>query len=236
MFGIDDALIIGGAATLGSAIIGKSASDKAANAQERAANEASATQRYMFDRSVALNEPWRAAGEDALSKLRPMIFGHTDGRRYTMADMALDPGYQFRLGEGQKALERSAAARGGLLSGRTGKDLLRYGQDYASNEFGNLFNRYAAVSGIGQTAATGMGNAGIATGNNIAANTIGAGNARASGYVGGANAIAGAAGQGLSFFQSQQLINQLNRRPYTVADYPLVQASVPGQFNLDTYG
>jgi len=53
-----------------------------------------------------------------------------------------DPGYLFRLSEGQKVLENSAAARGGLLSGQTGKALQQYGQNFASNEFGNIYDRY----------------------------------------------------------------------------------------------
>jgi hypothetical protein len=86
-----------------------------------------------------------------------------------------DPGYQFRLAEGQKLLERSAASRGDILSGGTAKALQKYGQDYASNEFQNTynrsltdyttkynaynqdqntqFNRLASLLGVGQTSA-----------------------------------------------------------------------------------
>ena len=56
-----------------------------------------------------------------------------------------DPGYLFRLSEGQKVLENSAAARGGLLSGQTGKALQQYGQNFASNEFGNIYDRYRGL-------------------------------------------------------------------------------------------
>jgi len=52
-----------------------------------------------------------------------------------------DPGYQFRLGQGQKALESSAAARGVLRTGGTLKDILQYGQDFGQQEYGNVFNR-----------------------------------------------------------------------------------------------
>lgn len=86
-----------------------------------------------------------------------------------------DPGYQFRLQEGLDALQHSAAARGGLLTGATAEAMTRYGQDYASGEYGNVynralteyetaynafqqnqsnqFNRLASMSGMGQTAA-----------------------------------------------------------------------------------
>jgi hypothetical protein len=93
-----------------------------------------------------------------------------------------DPGYQFRLNEGMKALQRSAASKGDLLSGGTAKGLERYGQDYASNEYQNVynrslgeyqqkyninqqnqanqFNRLASILGVGQTSAGQLQSAG----------------------------------------------------------------------------
>jgi len=59
----------------------------------------------------------------------------------TMADPMIDPGFAFRLQEGQKAIERSKAAQGTLLSGGALKALNRFGQDYSSNEWGNAYNR-----------------------------------------------------------------------------------------------
>jgi hypothetical protein len=59
----------------------------------------------------------------------------------TMAEVSADPGFAFRLQEGLKAIQRSAAAKGTALSGGTMKALERYGQDYSSNEYGNAYNR-----------------------------------------------------------------------------------------------
>ena len=59
----------------------------------------------------------------------------------TLADAQASPGYRFRSLEGQKALERSAAARGLLRTGGTLKDINDYGQNFASQEYGNVFNR-----------------------------------------------------------------------------------------------
>lgn len=56
-------------------------------------------------------------------------------------DIYADPGYKFRLGEGEKALQQSAAARGLLNTGGTAKDLIGYGQSFASNEFNNVDQR-----------------------------------------------------------------------------------------------
>lgn len=68
----------------------------------------------------------------------------------TAADMAADPGYQFRLKQGTGAIEASAAARGTLRSGQTMRDLASYGQDLASQEYGNVYNRATQNYGINQ--------------------------------------------------------------------------------------
>lgn len=92
------------------------------------------------------------------------------------------PGYQFRLNEGTKALNTSWAANGMRESGAAEKALLRYGQDYASNEFNNEWNRLAGLSGVGQ--AVNNSNNALATNyaNQTGANTMNAGAARASSY------------------------------------------------------
>lgn len=142
-------------------------------------------------------------------------------RSFGLSDFEKDPGYQFRLGEGQKALTNSAAARGGLLSGAAGKALARYNQDFASNEFGNAYNRFqtnqtnqfnrlASLAGVGQTAANQTANSAMQTGQIVGNNIVGAGNARASGYVGGANALTNAIGQGVNWYQQNQMVNSLN--------------------------
>lgn len=99
------------------------------------------------------------------------------------------PGYQFRLDEGTRALDRSASARGLLLSGAQNKALTRYGQGVASEEFGNYTNRLAALAGLGQTAnqsvASSAGQYGANAGNAI----MNSGMARASGYLNTANTI-----------------------------------------------
>jgi hypothetical protein len=93
-----------------------------------------------------------------------------------------DPGYEFRLGEGQRVLERGAAAAGGLLSGGYGRRAIRYGQDYASNEYTNVYNRIANIAGIGQTANQQSGQAALYAGAQMGNAASNAGFARASGY------------------------------------------------------
>lgn len=107
-----------------------------------------------------------------------------------MSAFFTSPGYQFRLDEGEKAIQRSAAARGGLVSGATLKSLNNYAQGTASSEFGNWYEQLSRMAGLGGAAT----NTTVAAGTN-AANSMGqyaqnAGNARGSGYIGVANAQA----------------------------------------------
>ena len=75
-----------------------------------------------------------------------------------------DPGYNFRLGEGMRTLERGAAARGGLLSGGYGRRSTRYAQDYASNEYTNVYNRISNIAGMGQVSSQSSGNQALQAG------------------------------------------------------------------------
>jgi hypothetical protein len=212
------------AGTLGAAAIGSRASSKAASAQAQAASEAGDVQRDIFERQVELSRPYREAGELALNRLIPLATEYTP---FGMEQFQADPGYGFRLSEGQKALERSAAARGNLLSGGTGKALTRYGQEMGSQEYQNAFNRYQAerqarlnplqsLAGVGQTATQQLAGQAGQFGSNMAEAIGAAGQARASGYIGTANAIGGGLNQYLNYSQNQaqnQLLQQaLNAR------------------------
>ena len=206
--------IIGGA-MLGSALIGGVSSKAASRAQERAASEGAAAQERMFNRQVELQEPFRQAGVNALPEL-------VEASRYTpfsMEQFQQDPGYAFRMREGLKALDRSAAARGGLLSGNQLRGVTQFGQDLASQEYTNAFNRYQAersarlnplqsLTGMGQTAANTLSNEAGQYGQNMAANAAQMGNIRASGYMNQANALTGALGTGLNYYQNQQMMDK----------------------------
>lgn len=97
------------------------------------------------------------------------------------------PDYQFRQSEGQKAIERSAAARGGLYSGATGKALTQYAGNLASGEYGNYINRLASLAGVGQSQSQNLAALGQNTAAGVGNAYQNAGNARASGYLGQAN-------------------------------------------------
>ena len=202
-------------ATVASAAVGAYSSRQASKAQERAAREGAAAEERMFNRQVELQEPFRQAGVNALPEL-------VEASRYTpfgMEQFQADPGYGFRLKEGLRALENSAAARGGLLSGNAMRGITRYGQGLASEEFGNAFNRYQAeraarlnplqsLAGMGQSNAATMAQQAGQYGQNMAQGAAAMGNIRASGYVNQANALTGALGQGLNYYQNQQMMNR----------------------------
>jgi hypothetical protein len=221
------------AAIVGSAVIGAGASRQAAKSQERAAAESTAAQERMFAKQVELQEPFRKVGVNAL----PELVAASKYEPFTMAKYQADPGYGFRLREGMKALERSAAARGGLLSGATLRGVQEYGQDLASQEYTNAFNRYQAeraarlnplqsLAGMSQTSANTLTGAAGQLGQNLAQNAATLGNIRASGYMGTANALTGAIGQGLNYYQNQQMMNRFfPQQNYGAPDPRLMQLS-----------
>lgn len=110
------------------------------------------------------------------------------------------PGYQFGLNEGQRTLTSAANASGGLFSGKAGKALVRYGQDYADQQgFTPYANRLASLAGIGQTATSAVGGYGQNAGANIASGLQSAGQARASGLLGSSQAWQQAIGNAGAF-------------------------------------
>jgi len=193
--------------SVGSAAIGSRGAKKAAQAQERAGQSAEATQERMLERQLEETRPFRELSLQQLNRLSE-LYG-PEGQYVktpTMEDLTIDPGFSFRLSEGEKALARMQSARGQLFGGGAIKAGTRYGQEMASQEFQNAYNRLMnqrasvtnALLGIGgygpaiagQNAAA-MGSAG----SNIANIQLGTGQARASGYLGQANALSNALGQ-----------------------------------------
>lgn len=115
-----------------------------------------------------------------------------------MSVFTASPDYQFRQREGQAAIDRGAAARGGALSGNAIRAGVEHASDLASTEFGNFFSRLAAIAGIGQGAANTASSAAANTGNNVSSLLSNTGAARASGVLGQANSISNALNTGLN--------------------------------------
>ncbi len=187
----------------GALAVGMYSSNKAAKAQKEGA-QLSATaqtestqknidfQKWLWGEQKTLSQPYVDAGAEGLKGYKDAI-----NTPFTKENMELDPGYQFRLSEGLKGVENSAAAGGMQLSGRTLKGLGRYAQDYASGEFQNAYNRRQQgisnlynLASMGQAAAAGQATQGGAMGSNISSSILQGGRAQAQMYsdVGNINA------------------------------------------------
>lgn len=271
------------AAVIGASVIGAGSSimagNKAAKAQSRAADQATALQREQFQQAREDNAPYRSVGYGALAKLAGMYgvpysasglppgetdyagyvdsnpdlaaeygrvsdqfsdkadygrfhhdtYGQGEGRPVPAApdvgagggqfgfdagDFQASPGYQFRVSEAMKAIERSAAARGGLRSGATMDALQRRVQGVASDEYNNYSGNLMRLAGLGESATA----RDTAAGANYAANAgqtiMQGGNARASAYANTGSAI----NQGVQNLASTYLYGQGYGKPQTPGD------------------
>jgi hypothetical protein len=186
MFGLDD--IVGG-------FINGGASRKAAAIQGDAHRDAMAAQERMYNQQRSDTASWRDAGSRAIAGMENPDFQ----RDFTASDFQADPGYAFRMQQGQKALERSKASRGLMNSGGTLKALTEYGQGMGAQEYQNAYNRFnsdrdrrfgrlSTISGQGLQATDMIGRAGQHYADQYGAHRVGAGEADSGGEMGLANA------------------------------------------------
>ncbi len=202
------------------------AAKSAAATQAAAADRAMAQEREMYDISRADLAPYRELGYTALGDIESRIpfftsqFGDEQLRQY------LDPSMDFRRRLGEQTTARALNVGGGAISGNTLRGLEEFGQNLASTEYGNAFNRFqnertniyntlANIAGMGQQAV----NTGVSSAQNFAAQQTGLltgqAAAQAAGGVGAANAYANALGNvgNMAFLSSMM-------RPTPVAAAP----------------
>jgi hypothetical protein len=205
-----------------------SAAREAANRLAGANQTAMQLQSKMYEDQVARQQPFYQAGINALPAYTKGVMPGGDlVKPFSMADYQADPGYGFRMSEGMKALDRSAASRGGLLSGATMKGAQRYGQDLASQEYQNAYNRYtgnqatqrnalAGLTGFAPTAAQQIGAAGTNyanTAGNLGINTAtNYGNAELTGAAARQSAYGGAGGAFANALSPNPLSAYLNKQ------------------------
>jgi hypothetical protein len=194
--------------TLGTNLFGDNSGDKAAIAQQKALGDANRMAKNTYDQTQGELSPYKEVG---IRGLVGMQAGDLH-KNFGAEDFQKDPGYDFRMSEGMKALERSAAARGGLNSGATLKALTKYGQDFAANEYQNAYNRFSndasnrfnrmsQLAGMGQNAQNVSAQLGQNYSQYAGNNLIGQGNASAANEIskGNKQASAVSAGAGLLF-------------------------------------
>jgi len=229
--------IAGGGSILGG-LIGSGGASSAADAQIQAARIAGATQQNMFNTTAANESPFLIGGVNALSGLEgalgmtsggfagqgqlnlPMLLGLAPGANPTQV-LQSTPGYQWQFGQGEQAIQNSAAAKGGLIGGNTLTALQTYGQGMADQTWqqylgnvGGYLGQLSGLAGAGQNAAANLGGFSQNAANGIANAATGAGAASAAGSVGTANAFnqglggaTNAIGQGLSQYQLMQMLS-----------------------------
>lgn len=227
--GVAGALVSGAGGLLAAGMTG-SAAERAAALSAAAGDRATALQAGIYADQQAKQQPFYQAGVNALAKYQDPALT----RPFGMSDFNADPGYGFRVSEGLKALDRQAAQRGGLISGGALKAAANYGQNAASQEYQNAYNRYvqdqstqrntlaniagfgppaaAATGSAGTNYATNTGNIGMNTANTNANAGLASTAAQASAYGGIANSL----GKALSPDPLTEAITAMMRKQYGV--------------------
>lgn len=225
------------------------AAEYAANLQAQAEANSLAFTKGVYKNAQGYAAPYQQAGTTALSQLSAGtqpggVFNSTPTGAQVLAQ---DPGYAFRLQQGQQALERAEAAGGGVGSGGALKAAQQYGQDFASGEYANAYNRFlntrqanyanlSGLAGLGAQTNSALMYAGMGAANNVAntslqgANQQGnyltqGANAQAAGLIGQANAWNGALSNignsamqlGQMYYYGQQAANQSGYNPNSFA-------------------
>lgn len=233
--------------SVGASLLGADAAKRGSDAGVAATDRATEEQRRQYDLTRQDQKPFQETGVAANARLRQLMgldsaySGADSGSlldRFSASDLEADPvyqsGLQFGLDQGTGAINARATQMGSYDSGATLKALTRYANDYGStkanesyNRFNtdqsNTYNRLAGVSGAGQTATNQVQAAGTNMANNVSELATQAGNARAAGVVGGANAWGGALKSGVGAYQNYQdkeYLKKLLSGGKTVPDYP----------------
>lgn len=216
-------------ASLGGAYLSSSAAKRAADTQAAATRDANARLDAQYNTTRNDLAPWRTMGGQANSALaRALGLGANDGssdfgslnKPFTGADLASEPGYQFGLDQGMRALNNRAAAAGSYFSGAALKGAQQYAQDYAGTKYNDAFNRdqttknqrYNFLSGqssSGQNAATQTGNFGTQVSSNIAGNTTALGNAMGASQIAQGNAWNNGISGAINNYQQNQLMDRI---------------------------
>jgi hypothetical protein len=243
------AAIIAGSNLVGGYLSGQGAK-AGAQTQADAARRSAELQKQMFDIQNAQQAPYRQSGYNALNQIGRLgsgtygIYGPTGDvtgqgvgtgyltKQFSPEDFqaGIDPGYAFRLAQGQRALAAQQNAAGGLIGGNALTGMQDYTQGQASQEYGNAFNRFqtqrgniyntlASMAGLGQTSLGQTTAASTNAGANIGNQISNVGSALGAGQVGQANAYAGAVqGAGNSYMLSQLLAPKSGNARYPLFD------------------
>jgi hypothetical protein len=207
MSGIATAIV--GTAALG-AIVSTNNTNKAVSAQENAANSADQTQWNMFQQNEQDMAPWRQAGQQALGQLQGL---ESTGFNY---DKYSDPGLAFQMQQGQDAISRATANRGGMLAGSTLGALDQYSQGLGNSAYQSAFGRYQAqignlqsMAGLGANAASQTASLGANTANNVSGNLMNVGQGQAGAYLANSNMWTGTLNNAGNQWMNYSMMNKM---------------------------
>lgn len=193
------AIVVGGTLAAGATVYASGQASDAANnataANSQSAANATQLQQIEFNQQQKNMQPWLTAGTGAINQLNTDMqpggqFAQAPPAfQFDQSKVATDPGYAWRTQQGNNAITAAGAASGNLGSGNLGVALQNYGQNAASQEYGQayqraygsqldaynsqqqaqstLFNRLSGVAGTGQTAGNQLGAAGQNMANNV---------------------------------------------------------------------
>jgi hypothetical protein len=236
------AAISAGGSLIGGYLSGQAA-QRGAETQAAAMRESAALQKQMFDVQNAQQAPYREAGYSALSEIMGMKPYLTQQFGPEQFAAGIDPGYAFRLQQGNLANLNLANQAGGAISGNTLTGLMNYGQGAASQEFQNAFNRFqtgrsniynmqAGIAGLGQTSLGQTGQLSSNTAQNVGNAIAGAGSAIGAGQVAMGNALSGGIqGAGNQYMLSQILSKRYPMTPTGDVTPTSVTPTAPSSFD-----
>ena len=217
---VGGALVSAGGSILGGLLGGNSA-ERGAQTQANAAAQSAALQKQMFDIQNQQQAPYREQGYAALKDIAGMKPYLT--HQFGAEDFAqgIDPGYAFRLQQGQMANRNMANLGGGLIGGNALRGLQDYTQGQASQEYGNAFNRYqtqrgniynslASIAGLGQTSLGQSGQLAGTTAQSVGNAIADQGTALGAGQVAMGNALGGGLQGAGNTYMLSQLLGQRN--------------------------
>lgn len=193
------AVAIGGSALIGAGT-GLYTANKAADAQKNAGQQTLQFQQQVYADQQRNLAPFIGAGTTALGKI---------GDSYANPGSFLQtPDYQFAFNQGRSALENSAAAKGGLMSGNFARGATEYGQNFATTYLDRYRSGLLGLAGLGANAASGAANNATNMSGQIGNTLGGIGQSEASRWVGGGNAVTGSLGSGVQNYLFNNALNK----------------------------
>lgn len=176
----------------------KSAANSAADAQTQAAQLGVDEQHRQFDQVRQLLDPFVQAGTNSLSRQNDLAgLNGADAQQSAITALQQMPGFQSQLKLGENRILANASATGGLRGGNTQAALAYFAPQLLAQNINDQYGRLGGLTSLGENAAAGVGNAGMATGNNITNLMQQSGAAQAGAALAGGRATSGLIGSGL---------------------------------------